>query len=270
MPPDRDLDRELRDLGPRIEYPPVPDLAGSVRGRLETEAGGPEAAPRPRPQLWWIAAAALVLLVAVPVLSLALRDMGGGGMAGGVAAGGDAAESGGREAADGDPTRLVEEEGPMPAGEEEAQEDGTQEARPSMSDESEAPSASAGSAQAACASVQPVLQAHPSRGSPGDEFEIRGSHFIAGSGACDDTPSGIPSRKRKVPNSYVSVEFRQDGRTWKLGSVKADGKARISATMKVPSGARPGRAVLHASYEQGSKESSYSYSAGTWFLVLDQ
>ena len=78
MPSDRDFDRELRDLGPRVDYPPVPDLAGSVRGRLETEAGGPGSASRPRLQLRWIAAAALVLLVAVPVFSLAMRDTGGG------------------------------------------------------------------------------------------------------------------------------------------------------------------------------------------------
>ena len=269
MPPDRDLDRELRDLGPRVEYPPVPDLAGSVRGRLEMEAGGSEAVSRSRSQLWWIAAAALVLLLAVPVVSLALRETGGfsagGGAAGGVAGG--VAESGGRGAADGDPTRLVEEEGPMPAGEEKAREDGAQEARPSTSDESEATSASDGSAQAVCASVEPVIEARPSRGAPGDEFEIRGRQFVAASGACDDTPSKTPSRK--VPNSDVSVELRQDGRTWRLGSVKADGRARIFATLKVPAGARPGRAVLHASYEQGNVP-SYPYSAETWFLVLDQ
>ena len=263
MPPDRDLDRELRDLGPRVEYPPTPDIAGSVRGRLGAEAGSPGSPPRSRPQLWWIAAAALVLLVAVPVFSLAMREMGGGAFSAGGGAAGGAAGSGEREAADGDPTSLVEEEEPMPA-----VEDGTQETRPSMSDESEASSTSDGSAQATCASVEPVLEAHPSRGAPGDEFEIKGTHFIAGSGACDDTPSGVPSRK--VPNSEVSVEFRQDGRTWKLGSVKADGKARIFATLKVPSGVRPGHAVLHASYEQGSNAPSYPYSAETWFLVLDQ
>src|ERR671916_2185390 len=76
MPPDRDLDRELRDLGSRLESPPVPDLARSVRSRLETEAGGPGSPPRLRPQLLWIAAAALVLLVAIPVFSLAVRDTG--------------------------------------------------------------------------------------------------------------------------------------------------------------------------------------------------
>ena len=93
MPPDRDLDKELRDLGSRLEYPPVPDLARSVRSRLETEAGGPGSPPRLRPQLLWIAAAALVLLVAIPVFSLAVRDTGGvfsgaGGAVGGAADGG--------------------------------------------------------------------------------------------------------------------------------------------------------------------------------------
>ncbi len=270
MPPDRDLDRELRDLGRHVEYPPVPDLAGSVRGQLEAEAGGSESSARSRPQLWWIAAAALVLLVSIPVVSLATRDSGFGAFSGGAggAAGEGAVDSGGGEAAHGDPTSLVEEEEPMPAGEEKAQEDGAQEARPSTSDESQTPSATAGSAQAVCASVEPVLEAYPSRGVPGDEFEIRGSRFIAGSGACDDTPSEIPPRK--VPDGDVSVEFRQGGRTWKLGSVNVDGEARIFATLKVPSGAGPGRAVLHAGYEQEPDAPSYPYSAETWFLVLDQ
>ncbi len=125
MQPDRDLDRELRDLGPRVEYPPVPDLARSVRDRLETEAGGTGSPPRAWPQLWWIAAAALVLLVAVPVVSLAVRGTG----AGGGAVGGVAVESGGQEAgvATG-PTRLVEEDESLATGAgEEAEEGETQE-----------------------------------------------------------------------------------------------------------------------------------------------
>ncbi len=118
MPSDRDFDRELRDLGPRVDYPPVPDLAGSVRGRLETEAGGPGSASRPRLQLRWIAAAALVLLVAVPVFSLAMRDTGGGAFSAGGGAARDEAESGGQEAGDAaGPTNLVEEDESLAAGE---------------------------------------------------------------------------------------------------------------------------------------------------------
>lgn len=117
MPPDRDLDGELRDLGPRVEYPPTPDLAGSVRGRLETEAGGSESASRSRTQLWWAAAAALVLLVAVPVFALAIRDTGGGAFSAGGGAAGGVAESGEQEAESAaGPTRLVEEQESVAAG----------------------------------------------------------------------------------------------------------------------------------------------------------
>jgi hypothetical protein len=76
MPPDRDLDRELRPLGPSIEYPPTPDLARSVRDRLEAEADGAGSPAGSRPQLWWIAAAALVLIVAVPVFAAVLNTVG--------------------------------------------------------------------------------------------------------------------------------------------------------------------------------------------------
>ena len=91
MPPDRDRDiyRELRDLGPRVEYPPVPDLARSVRSRLETEVDGSGSSARSGPQLWWIAAAALVLIVAVPVFASVL-DTVGSSFSGGAAAGGGA------------------------------------------------------------------------------------------------------------------------------------------------------------------------------------
>jgi hypothetical protein len=108
---DRGLDRELRNLGPRVEYPPVPDLTGSVRGRLETKVGGTGSPPRAHPQLWWIATAALVLLVAVPVVSLAIRGTGGG------AAGGVAVGSGRQEAEDAaGPTRLVEDDESLAVG----------------------------------------------------------------------------------------------------------------------------------------------------------
>jgi hypothetical protein len=116
MPPDRDLDRELRDLGSRLEYPPVPDLARSVRSRLEAEAGDAGPPARSRPQLWWIAAAALLLLVAAPVVSLAIRDIGGGVFSAGGGAAGSVARSGGQEKEAAGPTRLVEEDGSLAAG----------------------------------------------------------------------------------------------------------------------------------------------------------
>ncbi len=115
---DRDLENELRDLGSHTEYPPVPDLVRSVRSRLEAEDGTAGSSARSRPQLWWFVAAALVLLVAVPVFALAVRDTGGGAFSAGGGAARDEAESGGQEAGDAaGPTNLVEEDESLAAGE---------------------------------------------------------------------------------------------------------------------------------------------------------
>jgi hypothetical protein len=96
MPPDRerDLEMELRELGPRLDYPPTPDIATTVRQRLEE---GNERRPA-RPG--WLtalsprwAAAVLVLLLAVPIFSPAVRDALSGLFVAGEGTGG-AAQSG--------------------------------------------------------------------------------------------------------------------------------------------------------------------------------
>ena len=72
--PDRELERELRELGALISYPPTPDAARAARNVLEEEAND-----RPRrfliafPAMRWVVAAAFVLVVAVPTLSPSLR-----------------------------------------------------------------------------------------------------------------------------------------------------------------------------------------------------
>jgi hypothetical protein len=73
--PDRELERELRELGALIDYPPTPDLARAARNVLEEEAND-----QPRrfrvafPAIRWAAvAAAFVLVAAVPTLSPSLR-----------------------------------------------------------------------------------------------------------------------------------------------------------------------------------------------------
>ncbi|QIN82100.1 hypothetical protein GBA63_05160 [Rubrobacter tropicus] len=235
MPPDRDLDRELRDLGPHVEYPPVPDLAVSVRNRLEADAGSPESTSRSRPQLWWIAAAALALLVAIPVLSLSIQGMGGGGSSvGGGAAGGSAVresrEGGGDVAGRGAPTSMAMESG-----------------------------ASAASAEAACASPEPILEAKPALGAPGDEFGIRGRYFDGNLTDCDDDPA-----------RGVRVEFLQDGRTWELGRLVSDKDSRLAAKLEVPADVGSGRATVRATYGQGPPQDPYGRaSAEARFLVTE-
>jgi hypothetical protein len=73
--PDRELERELRELGGNIDYPPTPDVARAARRVLDEEENS-----RPRryltafPVMRLVAvAAAFVLVVAVPTLSPGLR-----------------------------------------------------------------------------------------------------------------------------------------------------------------------------------------------------
>ena len=228
MPPDRDLDMELRDLGPRIEYPPVPDLARSVRGRLEAEVGSAGSPSRTRPQVWWIAAAALILLVAVPVVSLAVRGTGDGALSG--AGGGAVVESGGQEAGDAGPTRMVEEDEPLAAGA----------GGGSSSMAAESGRAPAGTMTDACMPPEPILETEPSRGAPGAGFGVRGENFDADSRDCNNDPA-----------RNVRLQFLQDGRAWDLGSVDASPRgSRLAAELKVPNEARPGRATVRATYDQ--------------------
>jgi hypothetical protein len=74
---DVDLERALRDLGPRYPYPPTPNLASRVRLRITTQ---PVAQPR-RLELWrdprrlaLVAAALLVLLGAAAIANPVTRD----------------------------------------------------------------------------------------------------------------------------------------------------------------------------------------------------
>ena len=260
MQPDRerDLDRELRDLGPRVEYPPVPDLARSVRSRLETEAGGPGSPARSGPQLWWIAAAALVLLIAIPAFSLAIQGMGGGGMSAG--GGGDMAGSvdqgsnGGSDAVNESRTtpRLEEQEDGPPGGAEPTQ--------PSRAMESGASgSAMSESSDGACAYPASTLRAHPARGAPGDGFRLNGRYFDGDPRDCDDDPA-----------RDVRVEFLQDGRMWALGRFVSDEDSRLVAKLEVPADAKPGRATVRATYGQGPPGDPYGQTTTeAGFFVLE-
>ena len=242
MPPDRDLDRELRDLGPRVEYPPVPDLARSVRGRLEAEAGATGSPPWAHPRLWWIAAAALVLLAAVPVFSLALRETGGAFSAGGGAAG-VAPESGGQEGRDAGSTRLTEEAAAGPthsAGDEGSLEDS---AVGGAHSSGAADSNASAEADVACGWPETSLEARPQRAAPGDGFGIRGRYFESDVWDCDLDPA-----------RNVRITFSQGGREWKLGSFEVSEGSRLTAKLEVPADARPGRATVRATYEQRSRK----------------
>ena len=250
MQPDRerDLDRELRDLGPHVEYPPVPDIAGSVRSRLDVETGRTAPPARSGPSLWWMAAAALVVLIAVPVFASILNMAGGSfsagsnGMAGGAAQGGGDVASPDEQAADGGP------------------EAGNEPTQPSLAMDSGASgSAGSGASAAACATPEPILEARPARGAAGDEFGIRGRYFDGNSRDCDNDPA-----------RDVRIEFLQDGRTWALGRLVSDENSRLAAQLRVPADAKPGRATVRATYGQGPPDDPYGQTTTeAGFFVLE-
>ncbi len=74
---EHDLERELRELGAWIEYPPTPDLSRAVRRKLEEQQARDTSRSRSLwvtlPTLRWAAAAVFVLVVAIPTLSPGLR-----------------------------------------------------------------------------------------------------------------------------------------------------------------------------------------------------
>ena len=77
-----DLERKLRALASAEEWPPTPDLAPGVVGRLEQAAGPASAAPgrsspTPRRRRRRALAAALALLVALPGAALAFPEVRG-------------------------------------------------------------------------------------------------------------------------------------------------------------------------------------------------
>jgi hypothetical protein len=102
---DRELERELGELGSRIEYPPTPDLARAARRRLEEEERTPRRGGFGLPTLSarWAAAAALFLFLAVPLLSPATRETFSGPFVAGPAADGGKPQGVAVESGDGAP-----------------------------------------------------------------------------------------------------------------------------------------------------------------------
>jgi hypothetical protein len=220
MPDDRrfseeEIEHSLRELGAGIDYPPTPDVARSVRHRLEAEQSRrarrtpywpPFLAPR------WTAVAAAVVVVAVFALSPTLRATLSDFLVPGYQAGSRSApgyESGGSE------DRNKQE---------------------AVSEAAGAPEAGEDDAAPGCAS--PSLRAEPARAASGAAFRLRGRGFSSG---CD----GV------TPARGIGVHFLQAGKTWRLATLDADRDLTFDARLRVPAGAGPGPATLRATPRSG-------------------
>ena len=233
--PDRDIERDLRDLGARIEYPPTPDLAQAVRRRIDEEAAGQQIRrggfwPSFLSPRWAVVAAALVVVFVAalsPTLRTTLSDLfvsGGASSSGQQAgAGGSAAkpESGGREDAAGSSVAS-----------------GAQASSAEGASASSIMPASGGdeACVAPCSSLS--LEARPARAVPGATFRLHGEGFST-------------VRDEAKPAQDVRIDFRQDGRIWKLATVDADRGLTFEARLRVPAGARPGQATVRATTRSG-------------------
>jgi hypothetical protein len=214
---EEEIEKSLKDLGARIEYPPTPDVAHTVRRRLDEEEQPREIR---RTQRWppflsprWTAVAAALVLIAVVALSPALRTTLTGLFVprAGLEAKGSAAkpEGGGSE----DRYKQGSEVAPQNAG---------------------APAA--GEPEAACPS--PSIEAVPSLAASGAKFRLRGHDFSSG---CD----------KATPARGVRIYLRQGGKTWRLATLDADRDLEFDTTLRVPGDAVPGRTTLLAITKSG-------------------
>jgi hypothetical protein len=216
---EEEIEQSLKDLGARIEYPPTPDVARTVRRRLDEEEQPREIrrtlrwphflAPR------WTAVAAALVLIAVVALSPALRATLTGLFVSqaGLEAGGSAAKpkGGGSE----DRYKQGAEVAPQNAG---------------------APAA--GEPEAATACPSPSIEAVPSLAASGAKFRLRGHDFSSG---CD----------KATPARGVRIYLRQGGKTWRLATLDADRDLKFDTALRVPDDAVRGRTTLLAITKSG-------------------
>jgi hypothetical protein len=235
MPDDRRFSREeiesgLNDLGERLEYPPTPDVARTVRLRLDEERGRharrawrwpPFLAPR------WTAVAAALVLISVFALSPTLRSTLSNFIAPGDQTSSEVGGSAARPESGGTQDRYKQDAGVA----------------------SQAAGASAGSAgEGATGCPHPALEAKPARGAAGTKFRLSGRAFSSG---C----------RKNTPARGVRIYFLQSGKTWKLETLDADRGLTFETRLIVPAGAKPGPATVRATTRYGKAVEDH-------FLVL--
>ena len=219
---DEEIENSLRDLGARMEYPTTPDVARTVRRKLDEE----ERSPEPRRTLrWppflaprWTAVAAALVVICVVALSPTLRTTLSGPFAPGPQAGSEAGSAAKPESG--------------------ASEDRYKQEAGVASQAAGAPAADHPEAATTCSS--PSIEAVPARAAAGAKFRLHGHDFSSGCGG-------------GTPSSGVTILFRQDSRTWRLTTLDADRNLAFEAGLRVPAGAEPGLAKVQAVLRSGDR-----------------
>jgi hypothetical protein len=211
---DEEMEQSLRDLGARMQYPPTPDAASTVRRKLDEEAES----PRPRRTLgWppylapkWTAAAVALLVICAFALSPTLRTT----LSSPFTAGSEAGSA-------------AKPEGVAPENRHEQEEAAAG-----------APAADQGETASTCPPAS--IEAVPARAAAGSDIRLRGQGLSAG---CDGSTSA----------RNVEILFRQDGRTWRLTPMDADSNTAFEVKLRVPDAAKPGPARVQAVLPTGKR-----------------
>ena len=244
-PQENGIEQELRDLGARIEYPPTPDLARSVRDRLDEQEGGRSTGRGFWPSLlsprWAVPAAALVL-VSLALLSPAVRAplsdllFSGQATSSGGGAGGSAARP--EPQAEAGPGASQVSDAAGSRNEVRPESGGGGSAAPQSSKAGSAGGTAARAGATGCPSLS--LGAEPARAAPGAKFRLRGDGFSSGCA-------------KIRPAQDVRIDFRQDGKTWRLATVAADRRLAFDVELRVPERAEPGQATVRATTRSGEQ-----------------
>ncbi|MBA2712728.1 MAG: hypothetical protein H0U55_04115, partial [Rubrobacteraceae bacterium] len=160
---EEEIERSLRDLGARVEYPPTPDVASAVRLRLDEEQD------RQTHRAWrwppflaqrWTAVAAALVLISIVALSPTVRTTLSNFLAPGEQTSSEAGGSAARPESDGS-DRYKQEAGVASTA---------------------AGASAAGEGEGAIGCPAPTIEAEPARGAAGAKFRLSGYDFSSG---CD-------------------------------------------------------------------------------------
>lgn len=124
---------------------------------------------------------------------------------------------------------------------------------------------SIGGGEAACAAMEPRVEAEPARAAPTETFVLLGEGFADYSGRGGLLQGECP---RLLPDRGIRVELVQGDKTWELARIDGGEDLAFEAKLEVPADAAPGEAVVKAT----SRSTGLSQAlppAKAPFLVLD-